>query len=62
MCLIVQVLIVGGTTVPDKGYQIPIAELWDPSRPLDKPQEVPMPAAFKAAAGSNWWVCCSLIM
>ncbi|EFJ45239.1 hypothetical protein VOLCADRAFT_94426 [Volvox carteri f. nagariensis] len=50
-----KVLIVGGTVEPDKGPQIPIAELWDPTRPTRTPTAVEMPPAFKATAGLNWY-------
>jgi hypothetical protein len=49
-----QVLIVGGTAMPDKGPQIAVAELWDPKNPKATTVAVPMPAAFRAAAGPNW--------
>ncbi|GLI60878.1 hypothetical protein VaNZ11_003097 [Volvox africanus] len=50
-----KVLIVGGTYNIDKGPQIPVAELWDPTKPNAGTEQVPLPPTFKKNAGFNWY-------
>ncbi len=49
-----QILIVGGTEFCDSGPTPGVAEVWDPAVP-GTTREVPMPPAFVAAMGSNWY-------
>ncbi|GIL50453.1 hypothetical protein Vafri_6642 [Volvox africanus] len=50
-----KVLIVGGTNNIDKGPQIPVAELWDPTKPHSGTEQVPLPPTFQKSSGPNWY-------
>ncbi|GIL50456.1 hypothetical protein Vafri_6647 [Volvox africanus] len=50
-----KVLIVGGTYNIDKGPQIPVAELWDPTKPHSGTEQVPLPPTFQKSSGLNWY-------
>ncbi|EFJ45325.1 hypothetical protein VOLCADRAFT_94429 [Volvox carteri f. nagariensis] len=56
-----KVLVVGGTARGDKGPPIPVAELWDPRQPSETTVSVPLPPAFKKAAGNNWYPFIALL-
>ncbi len=49
-----QVLIVGGTAIPDKGPQVPFAEMFNPADPAAGTILVNMPEYYKSGAGANW--------
>lgn len=50
-----KVLLVGGTEFCDAGATPPVAELWDPARPQQPTETVPMPPTFRRAAYWNWF-------